>query len=199
MTMFLKKILFGISIVAIASSCQKIPQSDPSSFVMHSVEGKVQCLQGNSMKDVTITINVNNRTFSTLTDNNGSFKFSDVPAGTDVEIVASFIDTRPFSGTTLGVVMLQKIINDPALLKGRLSELACDMDKNGIVDTTDINNYMSRILTRNTTIEWIFVPNNFHVGKDGNRKILINNLNKDESALLFVGTQLGDPQGSRCK
>lgn len=193
-----KSVLFSALFLAGLSSCQKI--SPVVDLPTHRVEGQVQCISGSNLQGATVTLSFDKKTLSTQTDASGKFSFDNVESGKKLTLSANLLSPKKFSISTFEIVSLSKLTLEPAKLKGKLGVLACDFNKDEKFDDADITIMRNSIVDANVIEnQWIIVSDAYDKGTDTNKSVVINGINKDETNLLFVGTQLADPNGAKCK
>src|SRR5689334_15424669 len=61
-----------------------------------TVKGKVRDPQNQPLAGATITLQVNNKTFTSITDGNGNYQISKVPENTTAKLTVQFVSKKTF-------------------------------------------------------------------------------------------------------
>lgn len=146
---------------------------------------------------------------TTTTNEDGYYAF-EVPAGGDFKIVPVYtgaITTYLNGVTTFDAVLLSRHITGEEALNAPYGLIAADVDRSGVVDSTDID--MIRLLitqeiqafSNNTA--WRFIPVDFEFPNPQNpfavnfpEEIQVENASASLQNLDFVGVKIGDLNGS---
>ncbi|MFN0174772.1 MAG: hypothetical protein ACKVU0_09015 [Saprospiraceae bacterium] len=132
--------------------------------------------------------------------------YFDVPLGSNVTAVP-VKDDNPLNGvTSYDVVLISKHIQGIELLNSPYKMIAADADRNGVIDSTDIEEFWKLILGIYTELpnntSWRFVDKSYAFPDPGNpfttvfpESITVQNIQFPVSA-DFVGIKVGDVNGT---
>ena len=190
------------NIIAIDAALAATGAVKPGTQVNHSVEGTVGVPQGGSTVSG-VQISLNDAPTPFTTDANGTFAFTEIPAGTNVEITPSKNYNHKNGITTFDIIQLSRHILDISPLPSPYHMLAGDVNNSGTITTFDLIFLRKIILQIDTAFSqvpsWRFVPTDFTFTNPENPfldnipgSIIINDLNQNTTNLDFHAIKMGD-------
>jgi len=190
------------NIMAIDAALAATGAQKPGAQVNHSLEGTVGVPQGGAaVSGVRISLNDASTPFTT--NANGTFTFTEIAAGSNVEVTPSKNYNHSNGLTTFDIIQVSRHILGISPLPSPYHMLAADVNNSGSITTFDLLFIRKMILQIDTAFSlvpsWRFVPTDFTFTNPANPfldnipgSITINNLNQNETNLDFHAIKMGD-------
>ncbi|MFK7936496.1 MAG: HYR domain-containing protein [Saprospiraceae bacterium] len=170
------------------------------------VSGLIRTSTGETMAEVTLQINGNQEVMAT-TDDNGSYRISDLPMYDDYTIQPVSADDYKNGVSTFDLIKIRKHILGLETITDPYKLIAGDVNNSGSISTFDMVTLRKLILGIEDELaqhpSWVFVKADYDFPSDMNPAAApypqlenINNLDKNHGQVDFIAIKIGDMNGT---